>query len=294
MTTISMDLVKKLRDQTQVGMMDCKKALEQAEGDFEKAVEILRKKGAAVAAKRSENETSQGRVEAHIASDFRSGSLALIACETDFSANTDAMKSFSSSVAQTIAQNETTDIESLLGSTLNGHTLTLGESLNELISKICESIKIDKAIHFKVTTNGIVNAYIHPGATVGVLIELETDKDTSAHLDALKDLSKEVCMQVAVTNPVCIEPTQLPEDMVAKERALASEQLKASGKPEAMIEKIVEGKMQRFYSENCLIHQPFIKNDKLSVQQHMNEIGKQIGATIKVVRFARFAVGRSA
>lgn len=292
MANISMDLVKKLRDKTQVGMMDCKKALEQADGDFEQAVELLRKKGAAVAAKRSENETLQGRVDAHIAPDYQSGSLALIACETDFSANTDAMKSFSQSVVQTVASSGKVDVESLLNQTLNGQGLTLSESLNELISKICESIKIDKVVRFNVEKHGIVNAYIHPGATVGVLIELETDKDVSSHLDELKDLSKEICMQVAVTNPLCIEPSQLPEDIVAKERQLAGEQLRASGKPEAMIEKIVEGKMQKYYSENCLIHQAFIKNDKVSIQQHADEVGKKIGASIKVVRFARFAVGR--
>lgn len=294
MANISMDLVKKLRDKTQVGMMDCKKALEQAEGDFEKAIEILRKKGAAVAAKRAENETLQGRVEAHIAPDGRSGSLALVACETDFSANTEAMKNFSMSVVQTVSQTEKTDIQDLLNQALTGQSLTLGESLNELISKICESIKVDKVVHFKVAKHGVVNAYIHPGAAVGVLIELETDKDLSSHHEELMSLAKEICMQAAVTNPLCIEPSQLPSDVVENERKLASEQLKASGKPEAMIEKIVAGKLQKFYSEMCLIHQAFIKNDKVSVQQHADEIGKKLGGSIKVVNLARFAVGHSA
>ncbi len=292
MKTISMDLIKKLRDKTQVGMMDCKKALEQADGDFEKAVEALRKKGAAVAAKRSENETLQGRVEADVAADLKSGSLALVACETDFSANTDAMKSFSQSVAKAVSCCKVTDIDALLEKTPHGQSLTLSESLNELISKICESIKIDKAVHFQVKENGVVNAYIHPGAAVGVLIEFKTNKDTSANLEALKELSKEICMQIAVTNPICVEPSQLPEDVVSKERALASEQLKASGKPAAMIEKIVDGKMNKFYSDVCLIHQPFIKNDKLSVKQHIDEIGKKIGLEIEVIQFARFSVGR--
>lgn len=294
MANISMDLVKKLRDKTQVGMMDCKKALEQADGDFEKAVELLRKKGAAVAAKRSENETLHGRVEADVATDYKSGSLALIACETDFSANTDAMKSFSQAVVQTLSKSEESDIQALLNQSLVDQNLTLGESLNELISKICESIKIDKIVRFKVQDHGVVNAYIHPGATIGVLVELKADKDVSAHLEDLKSLSKEICMQIAVTNPLCIEPSQLPGDIVAKERALATEQLKASGKPEAMIEKIVEGKMQKFYGDVCLIHQPFIKNDKISIKQHVDEIGKKLGVKLDVVRFARFAVGRSA
>jgi len=289
-----MDLVKKLRDKTQVGMMDCKKALEQAAGDFEKAVEILRKKGAAVAAKRADNETLQGRVEAHIASDFRSGSLTMVACETDFSANTDAMKIFAQTVSQVSTENESTDITALMDMTASNQSLSLSESLNELISKICESIKVDKVAQFKVEKNGIVNAYIHPGSTIGVLIELAADNDISSHLEEAKALSKDICMQVAVTNPICIDPSQLPSEVVSKERTLAMEQLKESGKPEAILEKIVEGKMQRFYSENCLIHQAFIKNDKMSIKQHMDEVGKKIGSPLRIVRFARFAVGRSA
>ncbi len=294
MTTISMDLVKKLRDKTQVGMMDCKKALEQAGGDFEKAVEFLRKKGAAVAAKRAENETLQGRVEAHIAPDFRAGSLTMVACETDFSANTDAMKTFAQTVSLVSTENEQTDIQKLLDMSPINQTLTLGESLNELISKICESIKIDKVAQFKVEKHGVINAYIHPGSTIGVLIEIEADNDVSAKLEDLQMLSKDICMQVAVTNPICIDPSQLPSDVIAKERTLASEQLKESGKPEAMIEKIVDGKMQRFYSENCLIHQAFIKNDKISIKQYMDEVGKKIASPLRITRFARFAVGRSA
>lgn len=288
-----MELVKKLRDQTQVGMMDCKKALEEANGDYDKAVELLRKKGAAVAAKRAENVTNNGRIEAFITPDSKTGVLIESACETDFSANTQGMQDFLHDVAAHIATSPAQNVETLLTQPLASNPkINVKQRLDELVAKICENIKIAQFARFSVAGHGLVHAYIHPGSTIGILVELDTDKDASSHLEALKTAAKDVCMQIAVTNPVAIDPSGLDPALIEKERAFAREQLQNSGKPAQVIEKIIEGKVGKFYQDACLLNQPFIKNDKLTVKQYLDEVGKQSGVTVTVKQFKRFAIGR--
>ncbi len=294
MATVSMDLVKQLRDTTQIGMMDCKKALEEAEGDFDKALELLRKKGAAVAAKRADNVTNHGRVESFISDNSKTAVLIETACETDFSANTDAMKQFAISVAKNLAHTDATTVEDIFLQPVldDAKGLTVKHLLDELTAKICEKIKLNRFARFQVTDNGMVNVYIHPGSTVGVMVELTTDKDASAHLDALKQAAKDVCMQAAVTNPVCVRPTEMDPAVLEIERKLATEQMISSGKPANVIEKIVEGKIAKFYQDACLLNQPFIKNDKQTIQQYLDEVSKNLGIAITVKQFIRFAIGR--
>ncbi len=292
MATISMDLVKELREKTQVGMMDCKKALEQANGDMEKAIEILRKKGTAVAAKRAENATNNGRIESWISPDFKTGALAEVACETDFSANTQDMLDFATHVAEITAKTNVTDpAEILTQKSLKNATLTIKDHLDELIAKIAESIKVSRTVLFKAGSKGLVNAYIHPGSTIGVMVELEADKDIAA-TEELKAAARDVCMQIAVTKPLAVKSADLDPALIEKERNIATEQLQAANKPAQIIEKIVEGKLNKFYEEVCLLNQPFIKNDKVSVAQHLKEISTKVGANVTVKQFVRFGIGR--
>lgn len=293
MSTVSMELVKKLRDATQVGMMDCRKALEEAQGDFDKAVEILRKKGAAVAAKRSENVTNQGRIESYLNASSTTGVLVEMACETDFAANTDSMRLFTDDVAEHIAQTNPQDLDTLLAQPLTKDTkITVRQHLDALVAKICENIKINRFIRFQVDKHGLVNAYIHPGSTVGVLVELTTNTEATPHIQELKSIAKDVCMQIAVTNPLCVRPAELDASVLEKERELAREQLKDSNKPTQVIEKIIEGKLGKFYQDACLMNQPFIKDDKLTVESYLAEASKKLGLTIAVKQFKRFAIGR--
>ncbi len=294
MATVSMDLVKQLRDKTQIGMMDCKKALEEAAGDFDKALELLRKKGAAVAAKRADNVTNHGRVESFISNDNKVAAIVETACETDFSANTEAMKDFAVAVAKNLVQSDAASIDALFLQPLvdNANGLTVKHLHEELVAKICENIKVTRFARFHVAGNGMVNVYIHPGSTIGVMVELTTDKDASAHLDALKQIAKDVCMQAAVTNPVCVRPTEMDPTVLENERRLATEQMQTSGKPANVIEKIVEGKVAKFFQDACLLNQPFIKNDKQTVEQYVNEASKPLGLTVTVKQFTRFAIGR--
>lgn len=293
MIKVSMDLVKQLRDQTQIGMMDCKKALEEADGDFDKALEILRKKGASVAAKRADNETNNGRIEGFVAGDYKTGALVEVACETDFSANTETMKNFVLSAAALVTQHNPTDVTQLMSLKQINSPLSLQEVLDEVIAKICEKIKISRFARFAVAQNGLINMYIHPGSTVGVMIELATDKSIQqAQIESLLALAKDLCMQIAVTKPLCVQASELDPVIVEKERTLAREQLQDSKKPESIIEKIIDGKMNKFYEEVCLLNQVFIKNDKITVKAHLEEVSKKTGLQISIVQFKRFAIGR--
>lgn len=299
MAKVTLDLIKELREKTQVGMMDCKQALTEAEGNIEKAIDILRKKGAAVAAKRAGKEALHGRIESYISENHKTGSLVKLSTETDFSANTDDAKTFAKQLAEHIAKNKPMYIEgednnALLNQTLEGKKLAVKEYLNELIAKITENIKIGEFALFEIKENGIVNSYIHPGSTLGTLVEIETDKPIELDKvsgQKIKQLSHDICMQIAVTNPVSIDSSQIPHEILEKEREIAKEQLIAAGKPEKIIEKILEGKMRKYYEEACLIEQPFIKDDKLKIKKYIENIGKDTGIKIKVNQFRRFIIG---
>lgn len=287
MPEISMDLVKKLREKTQVGMMDCKKALQEANGDLEKAVELLRKKGAAVAAKRAEHETNNGRIETFISNDFKEAALLKVVCETDFSANTDAMKEFVLAAAQgaVVAHNDNKV-------TLLENNKPLRDTYEELLAKISERIEIDTICLFKVKTYGLVTSYIHPGSTVGTMIEFETEVEPSGHLEELKAAGRDVCMQIAVTNPTYLRPEDVPADQLEKERSIAKEQVQQSGKPAAIAEKIVENKIKKYYTEVCLTEQGFIKDESMSINQYLEKVSAKLKNKITLKRFARLAIGR--
>ncbi len=293
MANISMDLVKQLREKTQVGMMDCKKALEESNGDIEKAIEILRKKGSSVAAKRGENATTNGRVECFISPDTKTGAMVEIACETDFSAKTVDMEYFAKHTAEVAAITAVNDAQAILSQkSLKNPKLVVKDHLNELIAKIAESIKVIKVVLFKAGKFGMVSAYIHPGSTVGVMVELGMEKDPSAHLEELKTVAKDICMQIAVNKPLSVSPTDLDVAAVAKEREIATEQLKLSGKPANVIEKILEGKIKKYYEDVCLLNQFFIKNDKITIQNYLDEASKKLGNKITVKQFVRIGIGR--
>lgn len=287
MSKVSMDLVKILRQKTQVSLMDCKKALEDADGDLDAAVEILRKKGAAVAAKRADAETNNGRIEALVSNDFKRGSMVQISCETDFSANTEDMKNFALNVAQLSADSGIVNAEELMQK-----NKSLENTYNELLAKISEKIHISKIAHFATEGFGVVNHYIHPGSTIGVLIELATQSDAFPHLEELKTLARDICMHVAVMNPPFLNPESVDTASLDKEKEIIREQLKASGKPENMIDKIMGGKINKFYEESCLIKQRFIKNDDQTIEQLVEQLSKKINNPVTIKRFARFAIGR--
>jgi elongation factor Ts len=295
MAKISLELIKELREKTQVGMMDCKEALILAEGNIDKAIEILRKKGASVAAKRAGHKTNNGIVSSYISEDNKIGSLLKISCETDFSANTQDMKDFSKTVSEHISKSEQCCPENCAPECLIEQKTDGGKTvkilLDELIAKISENIKISECTKLVSGDDGIVNAYIHPGSTLGTIIELKVTNLSDTNKPAILQLARDICMQIAVTNPMTIDPSQLDNETLEKEKAIFREQLKAAGKPEQMLDKIIIGKMNKFYEEACLIKQKYIKQDKISIEKYIEGIAKENNCTISIKQFKRFSIG---
>jgi elongation factor Ts len=283
---ISAELVKTLRDKTNCGFMDCKKALKETQGDLEGAVTYLRQKGIAVATKRAERATSEGAVWSYIGSDGMTGVLLEVNCESDFVAKTDSFIAFGNTLAAQIAQTPPSDCESLLTQPWQDQAgLTVQAYLTELIGQIGENIRLHR---FSVFSGcGPVAAYIHFGSKIGVLLELAAP----ANSEELQNLAKDLAMHVAATNPLAVSPDDLDPELIDKEKAIYAAQALESGKPEKIIEKMVSGRLDKFFKEVCLIGQEFVKNPDVTVMQLLNEAGAKIGGPVTVSRFVRYQVG---
>ncbi|HCQ85596.1 MAG TPA: translation elongation factor Ts, partial [Verrucomicrobiales bacterium] len=256
------------------GMMDCKKALVEAEGDFDKAVENLRKKGQKVAANRADRESSEGAALAKVNDDNTSGVLISVNCETDFVAKNDTFGEFCNQLAKTLVEEPNADFEAMR---------------TAQITKVGENIQIGRKETLEVEGSGLVAAYIHTGAKVGVLAEVGATKDDTVHHESFKSLVKDITLQIAAANPSAVSREQVDPALVAKEKEIAAEQFK--DKPAQAVEKIVEGKMEKFYQGICLVDQGFVKNGELTVKEHLAAVGKEIGDELSIRRFLRFQVG---
>ncbi len=278
MANDSVDAVKSLRERTGAGVMDCKAALQSSGGDVEKAIDFLRKKGMAQAAKRSGREAKEGCVAARL-----SGTKAVLVeanCETDFVARTEDFKNL-----LTLALDETTAHgESAVSSE------KISQRVNELSGKIGEKILVRRVKVIQSET-GALFSYIHSNQKLGVVLELAISKVDSKQNPALQDLGKNLSMQVAASNPLGITRSDIPAAILEREKAIFREEVK--GKPENILEKIIQGKLDKFYQANCLIEQPFIKDDKISVKQLVDDASKKIGDSIQIKRFVRFQLGET-
>lgn len=275
MAEISAATVVKLREMTSAGMMDCKKALIEANGDLQKAIEILRKKGAAMAQIKAARSAKEGVIAKFIQPGARLGVLVEVNCETDFVARNEMFRTFADEVARKLALDPNVDLE---------------PDRQEIIGKIRENIKIARHARMEVSGSGMVAAYIHTGAKVGVLVEVGAGKEETVAHDDFKQLVKDITLQIAAAHPLAISRAEVDPAIVAKEKEIAAEQ--AKGKPPKAIEKIVQGKLEKFYQTYCLLEQGFVKqNGEISVEQHINNIANQLGDQITVRRFVRFQVG---
>ncbi|QXD13797.1 translation elongation factor Ts [Rhodocaloribacter litoris] len=273
---ISAQDVKRLREITGVGMMDCKKALEEAGGDFDAAIELLRKKGQKVAAKRADREANEGLVVTAATDDRRTAVLVEVNCETDFVARNEEFQQFARQVAELALRERPADREALLALPFeNGRTVA--DALTDLTGKIGEKIDVRRFALLE-SEDGQVISYIHPGARLGVLVEVQGDGD-------VESVGRDVAMQVAALNPVALSVEEVPEDVKAKELEIAREAARNEGKPEHILENIAQGKLKRFFKDNVLIEQPFVKDASMTVKEML----RQAGATVK--RYVRFALG---
>ena len=280
--------VKALREKTGAGMMDCKKALVEANGNEEKAIEILRKKGLAKAAKKADRNAAEGRIEIYITPDMKKGSIVEVNCETDFVAKTDEFVEFVSETVKTINTNDIANVDELNKAQFGEGTFE--EELKVKIAKIGENIVVRRMGTIIAPENGIVNGYIHAGGKVGVLVAAACDKPETC--EAIKSTLKDIAMHIAAMKPAYLNPESVPEDVIEKEKEIAKAQLLKEGKPEQVIEKIIPGKIKKFYQESCLTEQEYVKAEKKeSVAEALNKAAKAVGGSAKLVDFIRFEVG---
>jgi elongation factor Ts len=283
---ITAELVKTLRNKTNAGMMDCKKALKETGGDLEAAVAYLRQKGLAVASKRADRVTSEGAVWASIAPDHKSGLLLEVNCETDFVAKTPAFIELGTKLTEHLAAVALESVEELLSQPCPHRSdLSVTDYLNEVIAKTGESIRIR---HFSRYQGELVSAYIHHGGKIGVMLELAGGDSAPEAQAAAKDLA----MQVAATSPLAVSREAISPELIAQEKAIYEAQARESGKPEKIIEKMVSGRLEKFFKEVCLLEQPFVKNPDITVAQLLKDVGGKLGGKeLKVKRFSRYQVG---
>ena len=289
MAEISAAQVKELRDMTGSGIMDCKRALQESEGDIEKAVAWLREKGIAKAEKKSTRVAAEGAVIAKIADDKKSGVLVEINIETDFAANTDKFKTFADAVASHILAKKPASVEDLMAQTLyNDDSKTVELFQKEAIADIGENTSIIRFVVYEVEGNGAVASYIHMGGKIGVFVEFGTDDDSIIAEPKFADFAKDIAMQVAAANPKWLTREDVPEADLEKEKEIIINKNLNEGKPEKIIkERILPGNIEKFYKEDCLVEQEFVKDDTKSIAQYTKEFGQNV--TIR--RFTRFEMG---
>jgi elongation factor Ts len=275
---ISAQDVNKLRSMTGAGMMDCKKALTEAEGDFEKAIEILRKKGQKVSASRSDRDAKEGSVFVKSSDDKKEAVLIALNCETDFVGKNEEFQNLGKLIAETAFANKPASKEALLAIGVAGG-LTINDKIVELIGKIGEKIEVSEFVHMK---GEAVVPYIHQGSKLGVLVSLKGVNGAD-----VTEAGKDVGMQIAAMNPVAVDETQVDKTLIEKEMEIAKAQILAEGKPENMVEKIAAGKLNKFFKESTLLPQSFVKDSSKTVAQYLDSVTK--GLT--VVEFKRVAIG---
>ena len=271
--------VGKLREMTGAGMMDCKKALVEAKGGLDEAVNILRKKGQATAAVKAAREAREGAIAQYIAPDGRLGVLVEVNSETDFVARNDTFRAFCNDVAKRYATEANPNFEN---------------ERQVMVAKIRENIKIARHAKMEVAGNGMIAAYIHTGAKVGVLVEGGAGKVETVAKDEFKQLVKDITLQIAAGHPHAVSREQVAPEVIAKEREIAAQSDRLKGKPAQAMEKILAGVLDKFFQTYCLVDQGFVKrNSEVSVKEHIAQTAKQLGDEVTIRRFVRFQVGES-
>ena len=290
MAEITAKMVKELREATGAGMMECKKALTEAEGVFEKAVDVLRTHGLAKAAKKAGRATNEGRVNVAVCkNDARKGAVVEINCETDFVALTDKFQDYCDTFTRAVVHNDPATVDELLESEYEGEKV--GDTLTEAIHIIGENMQISNFKRLEIEGTGALVPYIHMNGRIGVLVGFTFDNEATATDERFLAMGKDVAMQIAATNPVSLDKDSVPEDIREHEFEIYKAQAAESGKPENIQEKIATGRMEKFYKENCLVEQDFVKDPDTTVGAYIAKCAKEIGDDIKVVSFARIELG---
>ena len=288
MAQITAAMVKQLREMTDSPMMECKKALVEADGDMDAAVDVLRKNGLAKAAKKAGRETNEGAVAAFVSEDGKSGALLELSCETDFVGSNAKFTGFASKVAEVVATTEPADVDALLEKPMGEETVS--SELTEMIHIMGENMKIARFAARK-AENGALASYIHMGGKIGVLVEFAFEKAETAKADSFKTFAHDVALKVAAVAPICATRDQVPAETVEHEKEIYMAQAAESGKPEAIQEKMAVGRLEKFYKQSVLTEQEFIKDSSLTIKKYAEQVSKELGDTITVVAFDRLVRG---
>ncbi|MBW9144086.1 translation elongation factor Ts [Clostridium sp. CM028] len=284
---ISASMVKELREKTGAGMMDCKRALSETEGDIEKAVELLREKGLAAAAKKSGRIAAEGLVNSYISDDMKVGSVVEVNCETDFVADNEDFVTLAKNITMQAVQTTSTTIDELVSEKyIADEAITVTDAVTALIAKLGENMSVRRFQKFSIE-NGIVQSYIHGGGRIGVLVELACAKQD----DVLITIAKDVAMQIAATSPLFLDNTCVDSETLEKEKEIYRVQAINEGKPEKIIEKMVMGRVNKYYKEVCLLEQVWVKNADYTIKKYLQEESKKLGADITITRYVRFERG---
>ena len=277
--------VKELRDRTGAGMMACKKALTETDGDIEKAIEVLREKGLAAAAKKAGRVAAEGLVKTYLSDDNKKAVVVEVNCETDFVADNDQFVEFVDKIAKFIATSNAQTVEELEAEKFEGDA-TVKEALTELIAALGENMTVRR---FKTFTadKGAVQTYIHGGGRIGVAVELACDTESSV----VAEVAREICMQVAAANPLFLDESSVDKEAVEKEKEIYRVQALNEGKPENIVEKMVEGRVKKYYKEVCLVDQLWVKDGEKTITKLLAEKSKEVGSTITIKNFVRFERG---
>lgn len=289
---ITASMVKELREMTGVGMLDCKKALAETDGDMEKAVEYLREKGLAASEKKAGRIASEGLCLSYLTDDKKTGVVVEVNSETDFVAKNPVFREYVLQVAEQIAGSQAADVDALLTETWKfDSSLTVAEALSSKVAVIGENLKIRRFEKYKLKEAGTIVSYIHGGGRIGVMIELACDNAT----EAVEEMGKNIAMQVAALNPQFISVDDVPAEFVAKEKEILTQQAmndpKNASKPANIIEKMIDGRLNKEMKEICLVEQPYVKDGDLTVKKYIESVAKEAGAPISIKRMVRFETG---
>ena len=288
MAEISASMVMKLRKMSGQGMMDCKKALTEADGDIDRAVEILRKKGLATLAKRAERETTEGIVVAKTSDDDKTAVMATLCCETDFVAKSEGFTAAAQNLADyAMACDAEQGVDNILETAIDGKKFS--DILTETVSKTGEKTQVGDFAKYNLDAPGLISIYIHFNKKVGSMVHIQTNDQATADADALKQIATDIAMHATATKPLALHADDIDPETIEREKSILAEQ--AKGKPENIVEKIVQGRLKKFFAENCLLDQPFVKDDSKTVAEVLTEVAKQAGGEAQIKRFVRFAVG---
>ena len=276
MPEITPALVGQLRAMTGAGLMNCKKALDETQGDLNAAVDLLRKQGTAAAVKKADRVANEGLIGQAVLSGGQVGALIEVNCETDFVARNDSFKAFVNELASKAATQPGVDLD---------------PDRVAAVAKIGENIQIRRVTRLEVQGIGALAAYIHTGGKVGVMVEVGATQAASVHTEDFKQLLRDVTLQIAAASPVAVSRNDVPQELADKEREIAAQSDALKGKPAAAMESILKGKMNKYFETNCLLEQGFVKNPELKMEAHLGAVSKQLGDTLSIRRFLRFQIG---